>query len=59
MTFKVKFNIVEVKPFDSDWAFARTTSAGTTASHETGKQSSEGNQELFVMQKVEGKWKIA
>ena len=31
-----------------EWAFARTTSAGTVKVHANGAQSAEGNQELFV-----------
>ncbi|KAI9822702.1 MAG: hypothetical protein M1827_000421 [Pycnora praestabilis] len=59
ISFDVKFNVVEVVPFSSDWAFARTTSAGTTTSVKGGGKNSEGNQELFVFQKVDGVWKIA
>ena len=55
----VKFNIEEVHVVAPEWAFARTTSAGTTKVHATGAQSAEGNQELFVMHNVHGHWKIA
>lgn len=56
----VKFDIVEIKMIAGNWAFARTNSAGTTTINSTGKQVAEGNQELFVLQKVDnGQWKIA
>ncbi|MBB5326651.1 YybH family protein [Tunturiibacter gelidoferens] len=55
----VKFKIEEVHPVSSDWAFARTNSVGTVLVHATGDSSAEANQELFVLQNVEGEWKIA
>jgi uncharacterized protein (TIGR02246 family) len=59
ITLTVDFKIAEVVVTGSDWAFARTTSAGTTKDHASGQVSAEGNQELFVFQKVDGTWKIA
>src|ERR1700760_3719695 len=55
----VKFKIEEVHPVSPEWAFARTNSSGTVLVHATGDSSAEANQELFVLQKVEGEWKIA
>ena len=55
----VTFDIQEVHPVTSDWAFARTNSSGTVLVHATGESSAEANQELFVLQRVEGVWKIA
>jgi ketosteroid isomerase-like protein len=55
----VKFDIIEVEIINADWAFARTASAGKTKIHATGGESQEANQELFVIKKEEGKWKIA
>lgn len=55
----VKFDIVEVEVIAPTWAFARTNSSGTTTINGTGDKVSEGNQELFVLQKVDGDWKIA
>jgi uncharacterized protein (TIGR02246 family) len=55
----VKFDIVEVHQVAPDWAFARTNSAGTVKVNVTGESSAEGNQELFVFQKIGGDWKIA
>lgn len=55
----VAFDIVEVVPVAEDWAFARTNSAGTVTVLATGESGPEANQELFVMQRDEGAWKIA
>jgi uncharacterized protein (TIGR02246 family) len=55
----VEFHIEEIQSVSPDWAFARTNSAGTVFVHSTGESSAEANQELFVLHKVEGKWKIA
>ncbi len=55
----VEFDIVEVKVIADDWAFVRTNSSGTTTINATGDKVPEGNQELFVMQKIDGDWKIA
>ncbi len=55
----VEFDIVEVEVIADDWAFARTNSSGTTTINATGDKVPEGNQELFVLQKIDGNWKIA
>jgi uncharacterized protein (TIGR02246 family) len=55
----VEFDLGEVVLTGPEWAFARTTSAGTTKDHASGDISAEGNQELFVFRKVGGVWKIA
>lgn len=55
----VSFDIVEVEVIAPTWAFARTNSSGTVKINATGDEMSEGNQELFVLQKVDGDWKIA
>ena len=55
----VKFDIAEVRQLAPDWAFARTNSAGRVKVNATGESSAEGNQELFVFQKIGGSWKIA
>lgn len=56
----VKFNVAEVVEVASDWAFARTNSAGTATLNATGARSTEANQELFVFRKgTDGKWRIA
>ncbi len=55
----VEFDIVEVEVIADDWAFARTNSSGTTTINATGDKIPEGNQELFILQKIDGDWKIA
>ena len=55
----VKFEIAEVHQVASEWAFARTNSAGTVKALATGETDAEGNQELFVFQKIGSDWKIA
>jgi len=59
ITLSVEFNIIEVVPITAEWAFARTSSTGTQLVKANGVESAEANQELFVMQKVGGEWKIA
>jgi uncharacterized protein (TIGR02246 family) len=44
---------------NGDYAFARTTSRGTTLIHASGETVGEENRELFVLQKVNGQWKIS
>ncbi len=56
---KVEFDIVEIEVISDDWAFARTNSSGTTTIIAKGDKVAEANQELFVMQKIDGDWKIA
>ncbi|KAF2111181.1 hypothetical protein BDV96DRAFT_650286 [Lophiotrema nucula] len=55
----VTMDVKEVHSFDDEWAFARTTTAGIQKVLKTGETSKEGNQELFVCQKVDGSWKMA
>jgi uncharacterized protein (TIGR02246 family) len=55
----VEFDIVEIEVISDHWAFARTNSTGTTTINATGDKIPEGNQELFVLQKIDGDWKIA
>ncbi len=55
----IEFDIVEIEVIADDWAFARTNSSGTTTINATGDQVNEGNQELFVLKKIDGNWKIA
>jgi uncharacterized protein (TIGR02246 family) len=59
ITLSVKFDIAEVRQLAPEWAFARTNSAGRVKVNATGETSAEGNQELFVFQKVGDTWKIA
>jgi len=56
----VIFDIIEVKILSDQWAFARTTSSGTTTINADGAKVLEGNQELFLLKKqTSGEWKIA
>jgi uncharacterized protein (TIGR02246 family) len=55
----VEFHIAEVRQLAPDWVLARTNSAGRVTVHATGESAAEGNQELFLFQKVGGDWKIA
>ena len=52
ITLHVKFNIDEIVRMSfSAWAFVRTNSAGTQASHATGATTAEANSELLVLRK--------
>jgi len=53
----IEFTIDEII-VNGDYAFARTTSKGTTLIHATGETVPEENRELFVLQKENGSWKI-
>jgi len=55
----VVFDIVEIEVISENWAFARSNSSGTITINVTGDNVAEGNQELFVLQKIDGDWKIA
>ena len=44
---------------EGDFAFATTSSKGTTLIHANGETIPEENRELYVFQKVNDKWKIA
>ncbi len=54
----IEFFIDEIE-ISGDFAFARTTSKGTTLIHANGQTVPEENRELFVLQKLNGQWKIA
>jgi uncharacterized protein (TIGR02246 family) len=55
---KIEFFIDEIVII-GDYAFARTTSKGTTLIHANGQTLPEENRELFVLQKGAGQWKIS
>lgn len=55
----LRFHVAEVKLLTSEWAFLRSTSKGTIKLNANGAQIPSSNQELFVLQKHEGSWKIA
>jgi uncharacterized protein (TIGR02246 family) len=54
----IEFYIDEIV-VNGDFAFARTTSKGTTLIHANGQTVPEENREIFVLQKSNGQWKIA
>ena len=60
LQFDVKFTIAELVIMASNWAYARTNSAGMTFHRSLGKKLAEANQELFIFKKSDdGKWCIA
>ncbi len=54
----IEFFIDEIV-VNGDYAFARTTSKGTTLIHANSQTVAEENRELFVLQKTNGQWKIS
>lgn len=54
----IEFFIDEIL-VEGDFAFATTSSKGTTLIHANGETVPEENRELFVFEKVNGDWKIA
>ena len=57
INLSIEFYIDEIT-VTGEYAFARTTSKGTTLIHATGETVPEENRELFVLQKENGSWKI-
>lgn len=55
----VVFDIVEVVQVAPNWAFARTNSVGTVTVLASGASGPEANQELFVLQRNDGTWRVA
>lgn len=55
----LKFQIAEVQVVSNEWAFLRTTSSGTMKILATGNEVPAHNQELFVLRKEAGLWKLA
>lgn len=54
----IEFYIDEIV-VEGDFAFATTSSKGTTLLHANGQTVPEENRELFVFEKIDGAWKIA
>jgi uncharacterized protein (TIGR02246 family) len=54
----IEFYIEEIK-IENTFAYAVTSSKGTTLIHANGKTIPEENRELFVFEKEDGSWKIA
>jgi ketosteroid isomerase-like protein len=53
------FEVAEVTVVSPDWAFLRSTSTGSVVILANGAHAPSSNQELFVLQKVQGCWKLA
>ncbi len=59
ITLDIRFTVAEVRQVAPDWAFLRSTSAGTVKLLANGQTVPEANQELFILQKLGGEWRIA
>lgn len=59
ISLKLKFKVAEVKALASDWALLRSTSTGVMTINANGAQIPSSFQELFVLHKEGGKWKVA
>jgi uncharacterized protein (TIGR02246 family) len=60
MAFDVRFVVHSVVPMAPDWAFARTSSSGTTTNRMTHAVLQEANQEVFILKRdASGRWLIA
>lgn len=60
ITLDIEFEIDEIGLLSDNWAFARTRSEGTVRINATGDSGPEANQELFLLQRADGKtWQIA
>jgi len=53
------FEVAEIHVVSPEWAFLRSTSNGSVVVLASGAQIPSSNQELFVLQKCEGHWKLA
>jgi uncharacterized protein (TIGR02246 family) len=56
--YDLQFTIDEIIVLD-DYAVVRSTSVGTASVKATDETAPDANRELWIMQKVEGQWKIA
>ncbi|SRR6266705_1687927 len=56
---KITFEIAEVKLLSPEWSFLRSNSTGVVKILANGAQIPGSNQELFVLHKSQGRWKIA
>ena len=55
----IRFEIAETQLLSHEWALLRTTSTGVIKIFANGAEILEGNQELFLLRKEDGQWKIA
>lgn len=56
---EIESSIDEITVASDEWAFARSTAAGTKFWVQKGTSETHHNQELFVLKKETGEWKIA
>ncbi|KAH6655171.1 hypothetical protein BKA67DRAFT_559674 [Truncatella angustata] len=59
VALEIEFTIEEVVIAGPEWGFARTTAEGTKTMLATSESEPHLNQELFIMRKEDGQWKIA
>lgn len=59
ISLKLKFQIAETQLLSPQWAMLRSTSTGTVKILANGAEIPGSNQELFLLQKTNGQWKIA
>lgn len=59
IALKLKFQIAESKLLSPEWALLRTTSTGVVKILANGAEVPGSNQELFLLRKTDGQWKIA
>jgi len=59
IAINITFEIAEVKLLSPEWAFLRSNSKGVVTILANGAQVPGGSQELFVLHKSQGRWKIA
>jgi len=55
----ITFTVAEVQVVSPEWAFLRSTSNGTATILANGVKIPSSNQELFVLRKSQGRWKLA
>ncbi|EXL97615.1 hypothetical protein FOIG_09940 [Fusarium odoratissimum NRRL 54006] len=55
----ITFDIDEIVLMSPEWAFARTTAEGTKTMLQTKTPEPHSNQELFILKKEDGTWRIA
>jgi len=59
ISLNITFDIVEVVFVSPEWAFVRSTSQGSIKILANGAEIPSNNQELFVLHRSKGLWKIA
>ena len=59
IALKLKFQIAETQLLSPEWALLRTTSTGVVKILANGAEVPGSNQELFLLRKTNGQWKIA